>query len=95
MYDIEHWTIGNGAVELEDFREKLRRHGWLMKISLEEGGGVETWFPGADQLGATGISLTAKHHGFWSTLRRDNSEIVDAFPEELDRYLASLEPHVA
>jgi hypothetical protein len=95
MYNAQYWTVGRGGEELNFFRQVLRRYRWEMKISLEEGEGAETWFPPTDDLPTSGISLYAKHHGFWSTLGQDNHEIVDASPEALDRHLAALRPLIA
>ena len=94
MYDAEYWEMGRGSEELDLFRQVLHKYRCVMKIPLEEGGGIETWFPPADDLGWTsGISLSAKHHGFWSRVGRSNDEIVDASPESLDSYLAGIQPH--
>ena len=92
MYNVEYWTVGRGSEELDFYRQVLRRYRWEMRFSLEEGAGSETWFPPADQLPTSGISLYAKHYGFWSTIGHDNHEIVDASPESLDRHLAKLQP---
>jgi hypothetical protein len=93
MYYDDYWTVGRGSKELDFFRQVLRRYWWVMEISLEEGGGTETWFPPADDRRRTaGISLHARNHGFWSTVGRDNEDIVEASPELLDRYLASIQP---
>ena len=93
MFDAEYWTVGRGSDELESFREVLHLYRWVMEISIEEGGGMETWFPPEEHRRSTpGVSLSAKHRGFWSTMGRDNNEIVDASPESLDRYLARAQP---
>jgi len=88
MYDAEYWEAGRGAEELADFREVLSRYRWRMEISLEEGGGVETWFPPEEhRQSVSGISLLAKYNGLWSTIGSNGNEIVDVRPESLDTYL--------
>lgn len=90
----EHWSWEEGSEELDPFREVLRRYRWVMGSSLEEGGGIETWFP-PDDLPLPGISLSPKHHGFWSTLGYNSNEIVQSSPELLERYLSERQPYVA
>jgi len=88
MYDAEYWQAGKGSEELESFREVLRLYRWVMEISIEEGGEMETWFPPEEHRRSTpGISLLAKYNGLWSTIGPDGNEIVDGRPESLDTYL--------